>query len=145
MALNEKWLVSWPRVIQLIIFATLLAILPGCSRSDPEAEIKTPAGGISLKGAGATFPSLLYKHWFSIYHDIHPNIAIKYAVVGICEGLRRFIGKNVAAEESVDFGASDAAMSDMEIERADHNALMIPVTAGCVVIAYNVPGVQDRL
>ena len=40
--------------------------------------------------------------------------------------MRRFIGKNVAEEEKVDFGASDAAMSDAEIARADQGALMVP-------------------
>jgi len=65
--------------------------------------------------------------------------------VGSGEGIRRFIGKHVAAEERVDFGASDAAMSDADIARSDDNALMIPVTAGCVVLAYNLPGFQGDL
>src|SRR5262249_8445565 len=44
-----------------------------------------------------------------------------------------------------DFGASDAAMSDADINRADNNVLMVPVTAGCVVLAYNLPGFQGEL
>ena len=59
--------------------------------------------------------------------------------------MRRFIGTNVAEEEKVDFGASDAAMSDAEIARADKGALMVPLTAGCVVLAYNLPDVQGDL
>ena len=76
-------------------------------------------------------------------HDNNLKIVIKYAVVGSGEGVRRFIGKNIAEDEKVDFGASDAAMSDAEIARADNNALMVPVTAGCVVLAYSLPGVQS--
>lgn len=68
---------------------------------------------------------------------------IKYSPVGSGEGIRRFVGKDVAAEERVDFGASDAAMSDTDIANAEDNALMIPITAGCVVLAYNLPGVSD--
>ena len=94
-----------------------MAVLTGCSRSEPEVQAKLPPGTILLTGAGATFPSVLYNRWFAVYHDSHPKIIIKYAAVGSGEGIRRFIGKNIADEERVDFGASDAAMSDAEIER----------------------------
>jgi len=133
------------RIIAPVIFVGLLAILAGCSRSEPEAQATPPPGGVLLTGAGATFPSVLYNRWFSVYHDSHPNTLIKYAAVGSGEGVRRFIGKNIPDEERVDFGASDAAMSDAEIERANNNALMVPVTAGCVVLAYKLPGFQGDL
>jgi phosphate transport system substrate-binding protein len=68
-----------------------------------------------------------------------------YAAVGSDEGVRRFIGKHISTEEKVDFGASDAAMSDAEISSTGNNALMIPVTAGCVVLAYNLPGFRGEL
>src|SRR5215468_7323302 len=133
------------RIIAPVIFVGLLVILAGCSRSEIEAQAKVPPGGVLLTGAGATFPSVLYNRWFALYQHNHPNILIKYAAVGSGEGIRRFIGKNVAEEEKVDFGASDAAMSDADIARADNNALMVPVTAGCVVLAYNLPEFQAEL
>ena len=98
-----------------------------------------------LKGAGATFPSLLYKRWFTVYHDNHPDTYVKYAAVGSGEGIHRFIGKDVAADEQVDFGASDAAMSDAQLAATDNNTLMVPATAGCVVLAYNLPGFNGEL
>ena len=61
-----------------------------------EAEAKLPSGSILLTGAGATFPSVLYNRWFTVYHDSHPETIIKYAAVGSGEGVRRFIGKNIA-------------------------------------------------
>ena len=133
------------RIIAPVIFVGLLVILTGCSRSEIEAQAQLPPGGVLLTGAGATFPSVLYNRWFALYNHNHPNILIKYAAVGSGEGIRRFIGKNVAEEEKVDFGASDAAMSDADIARADNNALMVPVTAGCVVLAYSLPGFQAEL
>ncbi len=133
------------RIIAPVIFVGLFAILAGCSRSEPEVQAKVPPGAILLTGAGATFPSVLYSRWFAVYHDSHPNIVIKYAAVGSGEGIRRFVGKNIAEGERVDFGASDAAMSDADIARADNNALMVPVTAGCIVLAYNLPGFQGEL
>ena len=62
------------RIIAPVIFVGLLAILAGCSRSEQEAQATPPPGGVLLTGAGATFPSVLYNRWFSVYHDSHPNI-----------------------------------------------------------------------
>ena len=99
-----------------------------------------------LHGAGATFPSLLYKRWFNAYHDAHPDTYIKYAAVGSGEGVQRFIGKkSLDQKEQVDFGASDAAMNDNQLAQANNDALMIPATAGCVVLAYNLPGFKGEL
>jgi phosphate transport system substrate-binding protein len=145
MAQKKPCLVVSFRVIHSVVLVALAAILAGCSRAEPEVQAKVPPGAILLIGAGATFPSVLYNRWFAVYHDTNPKIVIKYAAVGSGEGIRRFIGKNLAEEEKVDFGASDAAMSDADIARADNNALMIPVTAGCVVLAYNLPGFEGRL
>src|SRR5271166_4557518 len=126
----------------------VLGLLTGCNRSSPpksaeavaEAKETIPAGSTVIKGAGATFPSLLYKRWFSAYHSLHADTYIRYAAVGSGEGIQRFIGKNIPEDEQVDFGASDAAMSDSQIAQANNNVLMVPATAGCVVLAYNLPG-----
>ncbi len=144
MAPNEKCLVASSQIIPAVLLVALASILGGCSRSEPETQAK-PAGAVLLTGAGSTFASVIFDRWFAAYHDSHPKIIVKYAAVGSGEGVRRFIGKNIADEEKVDFGASDSAMSDAEIARADDNALMIPVTAGCVVLAYNLPGFQGEL
>ena len=124
----------------------------GCSRSSPppvvdetEPKASIPANATHLRGAGATFPSLLYRRWFSAYHGINQGTYVTYEAVGSSEGVRRFIGKSIPVEQSVDFAASDAAMSDAEIARADNNVLMIPATAGCVVLAYNLPGYTGEL
>ena len=65
--------------------------------------------------------------------------------MGSGEGVRRFIGKNVADKDKVDFGASDSAISDVELAQADNNALMVPVTSACLVLAYNLPGFHGEL
>ena len=132
-----------------------LALLIGCTTSakppaKPEkavesSEASIPAGSTVVRGAGATFPSLLYKRWFTVYHGSHPDIYIKYAAVGSGEGIRRFVGKDLAEDESIDFGASDAAMSDADIAQAGNNVLMVPATGGCVVLAYNIPGFSGEL
>ena len=143
------------RSMRALVPILCLAFLAGCTttsappKSGDEAAVRAeqqiPAGSKLLRGAGATFPSLLYKRWFTVYHDSHPDTYIQYAAVGSGEGIRRFIGGNVAPDEQVDFGASDAAMNDAQIAQANNNVVMVPATAGCVVLAYNLPGLGGDL
>lgn len=121
------------------------AALTGCSSGSSSSDLRVPPGAVSLNGGGSTFSSVLFDRWFTVYHDSHPNTFIKYASVGSGEGVRRFIGKNVPDEDKVDFGASDSAMSDAELSETGNNTLMLPVTAGCVVLAYNLPGFHGDL
>ena len=92
-----------------------------------------------LQGAGATFPAPLYKKWIAEYRNVEPATAIDYKVVGSGEGIKRFL------DDSVDFGASDAAMTDDQIALAKHGAVLVPATAGMIVLAYNLPGLNGPL
>ena len=139
-----KYMTSTYRLISFALLI-LVPLLSACSRSQPEAQAEASTRSITLTGAGATFPSVLYNRWLVVYHDNNPQVAITYAAVGSGEGVRRFIGKNIADREKIDFGASDAAMSDEEIANADNDALMVPVTAGCVAVAYNLTGFRGDL
>src|SRR5271165_4089630 len=124
-----------------MLAVVVLVALVGCTSSRPQAagDNQLPPGSVLLTGAGSTFDSLLFKRWFGVYHANHPNTFIKYEPVGSGEGVRRFIAKNV------DFGASDAAMSDAEIAQANNDAVMVPITSGCVVLAYNLPCIHGDL
>jgi phosphate transport system substrate-binding protein len=94
---------------------------------------------ISLRGAGSTFSAALYKQWIETYHQSHPEILINYDAVRSGEGVRRFVAG------SVDFGASDVALSDREAAEISRGAVMVASTAGMVVLAYNVPGLTGEL
>jgi len=96
---------------------------------------------LTVKGAGATFPQPLYQRWIEEYRKDHPDVAFSYEGVGSGGGIKRFLAGEV------DFGASDAAMSDRDLEKVDpsRGAVMIPMTAGMVVLAYNIPGVTEGL
>jgi phosphate transport system substrate-binding protein len=114
-------------------------------KSDEQIPPEVPAGGSLVRGAGATFPSILYRQWFSRYGETHPGRVVSYAAVGSGEGVRRFIGRGLEEDENVDFGASDAAMTDDEQARTDGGAVLVPVTAGQVVMAYNLPDLRTDL
>jgi phosphate transport system substrate-binding protein len=75
-----------------------------------------------------------------MYEQNHPQTSITYDAVGSGEGIRRFIGANVKDEERVDFGASDAAMTDEQIAQVANGAILLPMTGGCVTLSYNIPG-----
>ncbi len=99
------------------------------------------AGVTLLTGAGATFLAPLYKRWIDEYVGAHPGESVTYDVVGSGAGIKRFL------EGSVDFGASDAALSDDYLAKVDPNrgAVMVPMTAGMVVLAYHIPGISNGL
>ena len=132
--------------LPVLMAGILCMLMAGCSASSGDnRKIEVPAGSVVLAGAGSTFDSLLFKSWFTTYQHENPKTFITYDVVGSGEGVRRFIGKNVEDKEKVDFGASDAAMSDDEIALVRQGVLMLPITAGGVVLAYNLPGFEGEL
>jgi len=97
------------------------------------ASIATPATAQDLTGAGATFPFPIYSKWFADY-AAKTNVKINYQSIGSGGGIRQL------SEQTVDFGASDAPMSDAELAKAKGGAIFhIPTVLGAVVVTYNVP------
>ena len=94
---------------------------------------------ITLRGSGATFPSKLYERWFSQFGNDNPGVKVEYQSLGSGAGVRNFIQKQV------DFGASDAAMTDEEIAQVPDGVVLVPLTAGSIALAYNVPNVSEGL
>jgi phosphate transport system substrate-binding protein len=90
-----------------------------------------------LSGAGATFPAPLYQRWAVEYNKQVPAIKVNYQSVGSGAGVKNFL------QGVVDFGASDAAMTDEEMAKAPRGAVLVPATAGSVVLAYNLEGVPN--
>ena len=89
-----------------------------------------------LQGAGATFPAPLYQRWIAEFSKANPGIQINYQGVGSGAGIKQF------TDGLVTFGASDAAMTDAQIEKVKQGVVLIPATAGSIVLAYNLPGVE---
>src|SRR5580700_6549379 len=89
-----------------------------------------------LQGAGATFPAPLYQRWIAEFSKANPGIQINYQGVGSGAGIKQF------TDGLVTFGASDAAMTDAQIAKVKQGAVLIPATAGSIVLAYNLPGVE---
>lgn len=93
----------------------------------------TPAAAQELTGAGATFPFPIYSKWFSAY-AAKTGVKINYQPIGSGGGIRQL------SEQTVDFGATDAPMSDAELAKAKGGPVIhIPTVLGAVVVTYNVP------
>lgn len=109
----------------------------GCA---PPISEDSPLGTrVSLIGAGASFPALLYQSWsISLYREM-PELRINYQSMGSGAGVKQVM------TGVVDFGASDVAMTPEEVANATNGALLLPMTAGCVVLAYNLPGLSAPL
>lgn len=107
-------------------------------------NISTPianAQNVSLSGAGASFPAPLYQRWFAEYNELNPNVRISYQSVGSGAGVNQYL------EGTVDFGATDAPLTEEERQtfqqRYGQAPIQVPMTAGTVVFAYNLPGVEN--
>ena len=94
-------------------------------------------GAKKLTGAGATFPYPLYSQWFKTYNTAK-GVQINYQDVGSGAGIKQLTNK------TVDFGASDAPVSDKDIAKMG-DIVHIPTVGGAVVLAYNLPGAPKGL
>jgi phosphate transport system substrate-binding protein len=96
------------------------------------------ASAESLVGAGATFPDLLYKRYIAEFQKKNPGTKVTYQALGSGAGIRQVIGG------TVDFGGSDAAMTDAQMKEGEagkRGVILVPTAGGSVVPIYNLPGV----
>jgi phosphate transport system substrate-binding protein len=96
------------------------------------------ADSLLVNGAGATFPFPLYSKWFSEYNRLHPDQKFNYQSIGSGGGVKQI------TEKTVDFGASDAPMTDEELKKAV-GVVHIPTVLGAVAVVYSGPGDGLRL
>jgi phosphate transport system substrate-binding protein len=131
------------RTVHARLFLILTAFAIGCGGRDARTNAgdSTPSsgGGVDLTGAGATFPQPLYNKWFHDY-GTETGVRINYQAIGSGGGIRQL------SEGTVDFGASDAPMSDAEMASAKGGPVMhIPTVIGAVAITYNLSDVSTPL
>ncbi|HEY8532112.1 MAG TPA: phosphate ABC transporter substrate-binding protein PstS, partial [Limnochorda sp.] len=92
-----------------------------------------------LNGAGATFPYPIYSLWFEVYRSVNPNVQVNYQPIGSGGGIRQITAR------TVDFGGSDAPLTDEQLAAAPKKLLHIPTVIGSVAVIYNLPGVGTGL
>jgi phosphate transport system substrate-binding protein len=125
------------------LLAGTLVLVSACGGGDKgagQADGGAAAGSASaaLTGAGATFPNPIYQKWFDAYGK-QTGIRINYQSIGSGGGIRQF------TEGTVDFGATDAPMTDEQIAAVQGNVLHVPTVLGADVLTYNLPAVTAQL
>jgi phosphate transport system substrate-binding protein len=116
----------------------LVLTFPGCGGGGPEAASGAGGGAsVKLQGAGASFPAPLYNKWFKAYSASHQSVLVDYQSVGSGSGVKSVL------DHTVDFGASDAAMKPEDMAKVDGGVQLFPMTAGSIVLAYNVKEIEN--
>lgn len=89
---------------------------------------------VRLTGSGASFPAPIYLTWFKDFSKNTAGVTVDYQSKGSGAGVQDFLNK------TVDFAASDSAMSEADIAKVGEGVQLLPMTAGEIVLAYNLPG-----
>jgi phosphate transport system substrate-binding protein len=113
----------------LFVFVISAVLISSCGKGDKD---KTSGSEKELLGAGATFPYPLYSKMFDVYSKEN-NMKVNYQSVGSGAGIQQLTNR------TVDFGASDAFMTDEELQKAPGKVVEVPTCLGAVVITYNLP------
>ncbi|MGQ4892153.1 MAG: phosphate ABC transporter substrate-binding protein PstS [Candidatus Njordarchaeia archaeon] len=127
-------LTNQKRLLGLLIVISILSVAAWYSFSNSSETIQ-------LKGAGSSFIYPLMAVWAKEFQKIHSNVTVNYQSIGSGGGIRAII------DGTVNFAASDAPMNRDEYLNATAKGTIIhlPITVGAAVLAYNLPGLKERL
>ncbi len=115
-------------IVQQTAAPQVITATPGAQATQGPAT-----GSLVINGAGATFPYPLYSKWFYDYAFVDPTVKFNYQSIGSGGGIAQITAK------TVDFGASDAILTDDQFSKAP-GIQMFPTVAGAEVLAYNLIG-----
>ena len=124
-------------VVAVAVTAGIL--FTGCNGGGTAGKAdSTSSDDNTIMGAGATFPNPLYSKMFSEYNKLN-GLKVNYQSIGSGGGIQQLTSK------TVDFGASDAPLNGKQDSAMSAPAIHIPITAGAVVLSYNLPELKDTL
>ncbi len=104
------------------------------------ADLKAPAG--TLNASGSTFVQPFFTSAFYAYTGKNQGLQVNYQGVGSGSGITAFEAGTVAfAASDVPMGTSDLA----KVPAASGPVVQIPDILGGVAVAYNLPGVTQRV
>lgn len=128
---------------KIILAMATVAFLVSCAGQNPnkkkqdESQTKGAKSNVILTAAGATFPLPYYNLAFKTYNT-STGVNVTYGGVGSGGGIRS------VKDQVVDFGGTDAFLSDKEMSEMPSAVVHIPTCMGAVVLAYNIQGI-DKL
>ena len=117
----------------LFIFLAFVLLVIGCNSSDQQSSSL-----VKLTGAGSTFINPAMSRWVADFQKSEPNVQINYQSIGSGGGIEQL------KQGTVDFAASDAALSDEQLKTMPP-LVQMPESAGPVCITYNLPSLKEPL
>ena len=121
---------------QLLILMMVVVTMAGCQNNTSTKDAEKQTNNVSLAAAGATFPMPFYNMAFKQYSE-KTGIPVSYGGIGSGGGIRSI------KDKVVDFGASDAFLSDTDMADMPAPVIHIPTCSGAVVIAFNLEGINS--
>lgn len=130
--MQNKYFLS--RTQTLILLPALLSIaFASCKLTgSPGNEIPITSHSV-ITGAGSSFANPIYSKMLSEFCT-QTGIPTSYQAIGSSAGIKRLMSK------SVDFGASDAFLSNDDMSMFTASVVEFPTCVGAVVITYNLDG-----
>jgi phosphate transport system substrate-binding protein len=103
------------------------------------SSCNSSSNSVALNGAGSTFVYPVMGRWIQDFHQSHPNVQINYQSIGSGGGIQQ------VKSGTIDFGASDAPLSDADLSQMPAPVVQLPESAGPVCVTYNLAGLDKPL
>jgi phosphate transport system substrate-binding protein len=141
----KKWSLTFISfaAIALTLFT---AACGGSSSSSSSSSSTASSGGATcpstktLNGAGSTFDGPLFSKLFTVYPTAQCGANVNYQLIGSGAGI------NDLLSQIVDFGATDAPMTDAQMQKSPNGPIIhVPITLGAVSMSYNLTGISGHL
>src|SRR5579871_428044 len=128
-------------IASVAVLTAIVLTFVGCNGGSSTGSGGTSPGGgpVKLIGAGSSFVNPAMMTWKASYQTKHSDVSLNYQAVGSSAGIGNY------KDGLADFGATDAPLTDADLKGMPKPTLQFPVTAGCEVIVYNLPGVGNGL
>jgi len=120
------------KVTILLIIAAIMASCGGSKNKSSQSSVAK----MDITAAGATFPQPYYNQVFSDY-AAKTGHKLTYGGIGSGGGIRSL------KDRVVDFGATDAFLTDGQAAELPASVVHLPTCLGAVVIAFNLPGISE--
>jgi len=132
------------KLLALAVCGVMAIAVAACGSSSSSSSSSSSGGsaksGGSINGAGATFPQPVYDEWGARVKD-KDGLTVNYQGIGSGGGVAQFTAG------TIDFGATDSAMTDQELAAAKKKGepVHVPSVFGAVTVSYNVQGAKKGL
>jgi len=121
---------------KLLVIVFVMAVFAAAAGNNQNPSATNDSKSISISGAGATFPLPFYNQLIADY-STKTGMLVTYGGIGSGGGIRSL------KDKVVDFGATDAFLTDAQAAEFSAPLVHIPTCLGAVVLAYNLPGVTS--